>query len=54
MKPKGKQGFASMDPEKVKLIAQKGGVMAHKLGKAHKFTSEEGRKAGSKRRAKSA
>lgn len=51
-KVKGKQGFASMDPKKVKEIAQRGGISAHKLGKAHEFNSETGKAAGSKRKKK--
>ena len=44
---KGKgRGFASMDPNKQKLIASKGGKAAHKKGTAHKWTSEEARLAG--------
>lgn len=43
---KGKRGFASMDPGKQRAIAAKGGISAHKLGKAHKFNSEEARAAG--------
>ena len=51
-KPKGKQGFAAMDREKVREIAAKGGRVAHAMGVAHEFTSEEarvhGRKGGQK------
>ena len=43
-----KRGFASMDPEAVKRIAQLGGFAAQKLGKAHKFTPEEAQLAGRK------
>ena len=42
------RGFASMDPEKQKEIASKGGKMAHEKGTAHEFDSEEARKAGHK------
>jgi len=45
---KGKQGFASMDPEKRREIARRGGQTAHSLGKAHRFTQDEARKAGRK------
>lgn len=46
---KGKgRGFASMDKNKQRLIASKGGRAAHRAGKAHKWTSEEARKAGQK------
>lgn len=40
------RGFASMDPIKQKLIASKGGKAAHAKGKAHKWTSEEAKRAG--------
>jgi uncharacterized protein len=44
------QGFASMTPDKRREVAAKGGKMAHQLGMAHKWTSEEaviaGRKGG--------
>jgi hypothetical protein len=43
-----KRGFASMDPEKQRKIASKGGKAAHAKGTAHEFTSEEARKAGKK------
>lgn len=42
------RGFASMDPEKQKEIASKGGKVAHEKGTAHEFTSEEAREAGRK------
>lgn len=42
------RGFASMDPEKQKEIARKGGKAAHQKGTAHEFTSEEARQAGRK------
>lgn len=42
----GKRGFASMSQEKRTKIAQSGGVMAHKLGRAHQFTKEEAVAAG--------
>ena len=45
---KGKQGFASMDPEKAREIRRLGGRAAHRLGKAHTFTPEEAREAGKK------
>lgn len=45
---KSRRGFASMSPEKQKEIARKGGIAAHKMGKAHQFTSEEAREAGRK------
>lgn len=43
-----KRGFASMDPEKQRAIASKGGKAAHIKGTAHEFTSEEARAAGKK------
>ena len=43
-----KRGFASMDPDKQKRIASKGGRAAHEKGTAHEFTPEEAREAGRK------
>ena len=43
-----KRGFASMDAEKQKRIASKGGKAAHQKGTAHEFTSAEAREAGKK------
>jgi general stress protein YciG len=48
MAEKGKRGFASMDQEKQRQIASKGGRIAHQKGRAHQFTSEEARVAGRK------
>jgi len=42
------RGFASMDEEKQREIASKGGKAAHEKGTAHEFTPEEARQAGSK------
>lgn len=42
------RGFASMDPEKRRKIASKGGKAAHKSGAAHEWTTEEAREAGRK------
>jgi general stress protein YciG len=42
------RGFASMDREKQREIASKGGKAAHLSGNAHEFTSEEAREAGRK------
>lgn len=39
------RGFASMDREKQREIASKGGKAAHQSGNAHEFTSEEAREA---------
>jgi general stress protein YciG len=43
-----RRGFASMDPEKQRMIASKGGKAAHAKGTAHEFTPEEAREAGRK------
>jgi general stress protein YciG len=43
-----KRGFASMDEDKQREIASKGGHAAHQKGTAHEFTSEEAREAGQK------
>lgn len=45
---KSNRGFASMDPERQREIARKGGKAAHARGRAHQFTSEEARLAGRK------
>ncbi len=45
---KSKRGFASMEPEKQRAIASKGGKAAHAQGLAHQFTSEEASAAGAK------
>lgn len=37
-----------MDPKRQREIASQGGMRAHELGTAHKFTSEEARAAGRK------
>lgn len=42
------QGFASMDKERLRELAIKGGKTAHENGKAHKWTSEEAKAAHSK------
>lgn len=42
------RGFASMDSDRQREIAAEGGRAAHASGKAHEFTSEEAREAGSK------
>ena len=42
------RGFASMDPDKQREIARKGGRAAHEKGTAHEWTSEEARTAGRK------
>src|SRR5213080_205129 len=42
------RGFASMDEDKQREIASKGGKAAHEKGTAHEFDSEEAREAGRK------
>jgi len=42
------RGFASMDPQKQREIASKGGQAAHRQGTAHEFSPEEAREAGRK------
>jgi uncharacterized protein len=41
-----KRGFASMNEDKQREIAKKGGKAAHEKGNAHEFTSEEAQEAG--------
>ncbi len=41
-----KRGFATMNPEKRRAIAQQGGRAAHEKGVAHEFSREEAQKAG--------
>ncbi len=45
------RGFACLSPERRCEIASIGGRAAHQRGTGHKFTSDEGRAAGSKGRA---
>jgi general stress protein YciG len=42
------RGFASMNSDRQKEIARKGGKAAHEKGTAHEFTSDEARAAGRK------
>ena len=42
------RGFASMDPERRREVASKGGMAAQARGTAHRFTSEQARVAGRK------
>lgn len=42
------RGFASMDSERQREIARKGGRAAHEKGTAHEFTPDEARAAGRK------
>jgi uncharacterized protein len=44
----GKRGFASMDRNRQREIASKGGKLAHLRGQAHEWTPEEAREAGRK------
>jgi general stress protein YciG len=46
--PKSHRGFASMDMDKQREIASKGGKAAHAQGRAHEFSPEEARSAGHK------
>src|SRR5262245_58322483 len=48
MAEKSERGFASMDEEKQREIASKGGKATHEKGTAHEFTPEEAREAGRK------
>lgn len=43
-----RRGFASMDHEKQREIARKGGRAAHLKGSAHEFSPDEAREAGRK------
>lgn len=43
-----RRGFASMDEQKQREIARKGGQAVHQKGTAHEFSSEEARIAGHK------
>ena len=43
-----RRGFASMDKQKQREIASRGGKAAHEQGSAHEFTSDEARRAGRK------
>ena len=42
------RGFASMDPNKQREIARKGGIAAHEKGTAHEWSPAEAREAGRK------
>src|SRR5262249_61915666 len=48
MSEKSKRGFASMDQQKQREIARKGGRAAHAKGAPHAVTPEEARAAGPK------
>ncbi len=43
-----RRGFASMDPERQRQIASRGGKAAHASGNAHQFNAAEAREAGRK------
>jgi uncharacterized protein len=45
---RSRRGFASMDPDKQREIASRGGKAAHAQGRAHEFTAEEALVAGRK------
>ena len=45
---KSKRGFASMDEDRQREIASKGGKAAHQKGTAHEFDSIEAQEAGRK------
>jgi general stress protein YciG len=47
-RPKSNRGFASMDTDKQREIASKGGRAAHAQHRAHEFSTEEARVAGHK------
>lgn len=48
MPNRSNRGFASMDSQKQRQIASKGGRAAHAKGTAHEFTADEAREAGRK------
>lgn len=48
MATKSKRGFASMDPNRQREIASKGGRAAHAKGTAHEWSRDEARTAGRK------
>lgn len=45
---KSRRGFASMDEDRQREIARRGGQVAHQRGTAHEWTAEEAREAGRK------
>lgn len=45
---KARRGFAAMSPERQRQIASQGGKVAHQLGSAHQWNSEEAKEAGRK------
>lgn len=48
MANRSSRGFASMNTQKQREIARKGGRAAHAKGTAHEFTADEAREAGRK------
>jgi general stress protein YciG len=48
MTERPRRGFASMDQERQRQIASKGGKAAHVKGRAHEFTPDQAREAGRK------
>jgi hypothetical protein len=48
MRAQKPRGFASMNAERQREIASKGGRAAHAQGRAHRFTPDEAREAGRK------
>ena len=45
---KQRRGFAAMDPDKQREIAQKGGKASHERGTGHEWNHETAREAGRK------
>jgi len=43
-----RRGFASLSEDERRRVARKGGKAAHRMGRAHEFTTEEAREAGRK------
>ncbi len=43
---KSRRGFASMDADRQREIARRGGIIAHQRGAAHEWDSNEARRAG--------
>lgn len=47
-RPRGRRGFAAMDPETQRRIASEGGRASHQSGRGHRFSTAEARDAGRK------
>jgi len=43
-----RRGFASLSEDERRRVARKGGKAAHRMGRAHEFTTEEAPEAGRK------